>query len=56
MRLREEMCRFTYLREALTARFIAKGIPEPLYVRRVEDTGSHAFFALTPESGESIGQ
>ena len=29
------------MREALTARFIAKGIPEPLYVRRV------AILALT---------
>lgn len=26
---------FTYLREALTARFIAKGIPEPLFMERV---------------------
>ena len=27
----------------MAARFILKGIPEPLYVERVEDTGSHAF-------------
>lgn len=32
------------MREALTACFILKGIPEPLNVGRVGDTGSHAFF------------
>ena len=31
------------MREALTARFILKGIPEPLNVGRVGDTDSHAF-------------
>ena len=34
--LREGGIMFTYLREALTARFILKGIPEPQNVRRVE--------------------
>ena len=30
-------------REALTARFIVKGIPEPLFVERAGDIGSRAF-------------
>lgn len=34
------------LREALAARFIPKGIPEPPCVRRVEDTDSHAFLFI----------
>ena len=34
------------LREALTARFILKGIPEPLFVERVGDTDSHAISFL----------
>ena len=37
------------MREALTARFIAKGIPEPLYVGRVADTDSHAFLLPKPK-------
>ena len=35
------------LREALTARFILKGIPEPLNVGRAGDTDSHALFFFT---------
>ena len=40
---------FTYLREALTARFIPKGNPEPQNVRRVEiQTLTLFFHTLTP--------
>lgn len=47
---------FTYLREALTARFILKGIPEPQFVERVEDTDSHAFlFYIKRRRGEARG-
>ena len=50
------VAKFTYLREALTARFIAKGIPEPLFCETSIDTDSHAFLLYVhPESGESIG-
>ena len=38
---------FTYLREALTARFIVKGIPEPQGVRRVEIQALTLFHFIT---------
>ena len=49
---------FTYLREALTARFIVKGIPEPLFVRRVVIQTLTLFFLYLSkaESGESGGK
>ena len=48
---------FAYLREALTARFIVKGIPEPLCVGRVEIQTLTLFllYNFTAKSGESIG-